>query len=100
MHVFPREETRKDAADEARRHTVLPPSKETAVKKTLGVILIVLGVFRLAWGGFTYTTQEKVVDIGPIHATRDETHNVPLPPIAGAAALVGGIFLLVAGRKE
>jgi hypothetical protein len=53
-----------------------------------------------AWGGFTYTTQEKVVDIGPIHATRDETHNVPLPPIADAVALVGGIFLLVAGRKE
>jgi hypothetical protein len=45
------------------------------VKKTLGVILIVLGVFGLAWGGFTYTTQEKVVDIGPIHATRDETHS-------------------------
>jgi hypothetical protein len=38
------------------------------VKKTLGVILIVLGVFALAWGGFTYTTKEKVVDIGPIHA--------------------------------
>jgi drug/metabolite transporter (DMT)-like permease len=70
------------------------------VKKTLGVILIVLGVFGLGWGGFTYTTREKVVDIGPIHATRDETHNVSLPPIAGAAALIGGIFLLVAGRKE
>jgi drug/metabolite transporter (DMT)-like permease len=70
------------------------------VKKTLGVILIVLGVVGLAWGGFTYTTKEKVVDIGPIHATRDETHNVSLPPIAGAAALIGGIFLLVAGRKE
>jgi drug/metabolite transporter (DMT)-like permease len=100
MHVSSGEETRNDAADEARRHTVLPPSKETAVKKTLGVILIVLGVFGLAWRGFTYTTQEKVVDIGPIHATRDETHSVPLPPIAGAVALVGGIFLLVAGRKE
>jgi hypothetical protein len=70
------------------------------VKKTIGVILIVLGLVGLAWGGFTYTTNEKVVDIGPIHATRDETHNVSLPPIAGAAALIGGIFLLVAGRKE
>jgi hypothetical protein len=40
-----------------------------------------------------------VVDIGPIHATRDETHRVPLPPIAGAVALVGGIVLLVAGKK-
>ena len=70
------------------------------VNKTLGIILIALGLFGLAWGGFTYTTSEKVVDIGPIHATRDKTHNVPLPPIAGAVALIGGIVLLVAGRKE
>jgi uncharacterized membrane protein HdeD (DUF308 family) len=81
-----------------RSHTGLP--KEAAVIKTLGMILIVLGLFGLAWGGFTYTTREKVVDIGPIHATRDETHNVPLPPIAGAVALIGGIVLLVARRKE
>ena len=78
----------------------ISPSKETAVKNTPSVILIVLGVFGLAWGGFTYTTREKVVDIGPIHATRDETHKVPLPHIVGAAALIGGIFLVVAGRKE
>ena len=70
------------------------------MNKALGVILIVLGVVGLAWGGFAYTTREKVVDIGPIHATRDETHNVPLPPIAGAVLLVGGIVLLVAHKKE
>lgn len=68
------------------------------MNKTLGIILIVLGLFGLAWGGFTYTTTEKVVDIGPIHATRDKTHSVPLPPIAGAAALIGGIVLLAASR--
>ena len=68
--------------------------------RILGVILIVLGVAGLAWGGFTYTTREKVVDIGPLHATRDQTHTVLLPPIAGALALVGGIVLLVAGRKR
>jgi hypothetical protein len=73
--------------------------KDTAVNKTLGIILIVLGLFGLAWGGFTYTTTEKIVDIGPIHATRDKTHDVPLPPIAGAVALIGGVVLLVAGRK-
>ena len=65
------------------------------MNKILGVILIVLGLFGLAWGGFTYKTREKVVDIGPIHATRDETHTIPLPPIAGAVALIGGIVLLV-----
>jgi len=69
------------------------------VSKTLGIILIALGLFGLAWGGFTYTTRETVVDIGPIHATRDKTHNVALPPIAGAVALIGGIALLAAGRK-
>lgn len=70
------------------------------MKKTLGIILLVLGLFGLAWGGFTYKTRETVVDIGPIHATRDKTHNVPLPPIAGAVALIGGIVLLVSGKKE
>jgi drug/metabolite transporter (DMT)-like permease len=75
-------------------------SREAAVNKTLGIILIVLGLFGLAWGGFTYTTREKVVDIGPIHATREKTHNVPLPPIAGAVALIGGVILLVAGKRE
>jgi hypothetical protein len=69
------------------------------VKKTLGVILCVLGLIGLAWGGFTYTTREKIVDIGPIQASREKTHNVPLPPVAGALALIGGIVLLVAGRK-
>jgi hypothetical protein len=64
------------------------------------VILIVLGLFGLAWGGFTYTTQEKVVDIGPIHATREKTHDVPIPPIAGALALIGGVALLAVGRKK
>ncbi len=70
------------------------------MNKTLGIILIALGLFGLAWGGFTYTTRQKVVDIGPIHATRDITHNVPLPPIAGGVALVAGIVLLVARGRD
>ncbi len=69
------------------------------MSKTLGIILIVLGLAGLAWGGFTYTTREKVVDIGPIHATRDKTHNVPVAPIAGVLALIGGIVLVVAPGK-
>jgi drug/metabolite transporter (DMT)-like permease len=70
------------------------------VNKTLGIVLIVLGLFGLVWGGITYTTRETVVDIGPIHATRDKTHNIPLPPIAGAVALIGGVVLLAAGSKQ
>lgn len=70
------------------------------MNKVLGMILIVVGLIGLVWGGFSYTTSERVVDIGPIHATREKTHNVPVAPIAGALALLGGIALLVAGRKE
>jgi len=72
---------------------------EATMNKTLGIILIVIGLVGLAWGGFTYTTREKVVDIGPIDVTRDKKHTLPLPPIVGAVALVGGIALLVAGKK-
>ena len=63
------------------------------------MILLVLGLFGLAWGCFTYTTREKVVDTGPIHATREKAHAVPLPPIFGAVALIGGAVLPVAGKK-
>jgi hypothetical protein len=69
------------------------------MSKTFGFILIALGVIGLAWGGFTYTTREKVLDVGPIHASRDKEHTVPLPPIAGAVALVGGVVLVVAGKR-
>jgi hypothetical protein len=70
------------------------------VNRTLGIILIVLGLFGLVWGGFSYTTTEKVFDIGPIHATREKTHNLPLAPIAGALILAGGIVILITGRKR
>jgi hypothetical protein len=70
------------------------------MNKTLGIILIALGLVGIAWGGFSYTTREKVVDVGPIHATRDKTHTVPLPPIFGAVALIAGVVLLAAGKKE
>ena len=67
--------------------------------KTLGMILIALGIAGLAWGGLTYTTRETVVDLGPIQATRDKSHSIPLRPVAGAVLVVTGIALLVAGKK-
>jgi hypothetical protein len=68
--------------------------------KTLGIILIVLGLIGLIWGGFSYTTRQKVADIGPLHASRDKKHTVPLPPIVGAVSLAGGVALLVAGKSR
>jgi drug/metabolite transporter (DMT)-like permease len=68
--------------------------------KPLGVILMVLGVLALVYQGFTYTTQKKVLDVGPIQATKQEHHTVPLPPILGALALIGGVVILVSDRKS
>jgi hypothetical protein len=67
---------------------------------TLGIVLAVLGVFALVYQGFSYTRREKVLDIGPIHATRDDTERVPIPPIIGALALAGGVALIVMGARH
>jgi hypothetical protein len=67
--------------------------------KALGIVLIVLGVLALAYGGITYTRQKKVVDLGPIQASKKETSTVPLPPILGVVAILGGGVLLVTGKK-
>jgi uncharacterized membrane protein len=66
----------------------------------VGILLIVLGGLALAYQGFTYTHQEKVLDLGPIHAAREDQERVSIPPVLGGLALVGGIFLLVAGGKK
>jgi len=65
-----------------------------------GILLIVLGGLVLAYQGFNYTHQEKVIDIGPIHATAEEQKHVSIPPILGALALVGGIVMVVAGTRK
>ncbi len=66
----------------------------------LGVALIVIGVIALAYQGFTYTTQKKVLDIGPIQATKEEHHSVPVPPIIGVIALISGVAVLATGRGK
>jgi hypothetical protein len=69
-------------------------------KIMIAVILIALGIAVFAYQGITYTTREKVVDIGPIQVTSEKTKTFPLPPIIGAIALVGGIVLLVMGTRK
>jgi hypothetical protein len=66
----------------------------------IAIILIVLGIAALAYQGITYTTREKVVDFGPIQVTAEKTRTIPLAPIVGAIAIVGGIVLLVTGMKK
>jgi hypothetical protein len=63
----------------------------------VGVLLLILGALDLAFGGISYTHQEKVLDIGPIHATREKPEQIPLSPLLGGMALVGGAALLVIG---
>ncbi len=66
----------------------------------IGVALLILGIIALAYQGFTYTVPKKEVDLGPIQVTRQERHTVPLPPILGAVALIGGIAVLVLDRSS
>jgi hypothetical protein len=68
--------------------------------KTIGIVLIVLGIFMMGYTGFTYVTTERVVDIGPVKISKDKNHFVQWPPIAGAVALVGGVVLLVLAKKK
>jgi uncharacterized membrane protein len=66
----------------------------------LAVILIAIGIAAFGYQGITYTTEENVVNIGPLKMTTEKTKTFPLPPIVGAIALVGGIALLFVGRKQ
>jgi len=65
-----------------------------------GIVLILLGVIALMYQGITYTKSEKLLDIGPIHATTETQKTIPLPPVVGGLALVGGIVVLVLGERR
>jgi len=62
--------------------------------RTLGAILIVLGIIALVWGGITYTKREKVIDVGPIEASVDERKTIPLPPVVGVVAVIAGAIMV------
>jgi hypothetical protein len=66
----------------------------------IGIALIVLGLFAFAYQGITYTTREKVIDIGPIEASVEKEKTLSLPPLLGALSLAGGIVLLIAGTRK
>jgi uncharacterized membrane protein HdeD (DUF308 family) len=66
----------------------------------LGVALIVIGVLALAYQGISYTTREKVLDVGPLKASVEKQKTIPLPPILGVVALAAGVILVVVGNKR
>jgi uncharacterized membrane protein HdeD (DUF308 family) len=65
-----------------------------------GVVLLILGVAALAYQGFSYTTRDTVVDIGPVEVEADRQRNVSLPPVIGIAAVVGGVVLIAVGMRK
>ena len=65
----------------------------------IGIVLIAIGVGALAYQGITYTTREKIIDIGPIQATHETKKTIPFSPILGDSALVGGIVLVLMGTR-
>jgi drug/metabolite transporter (DMT)-like permease len=67
--------------------------------KSLAIVLIVVGIGIVVWGAFGFQTREKVVDVGPIHASRDKEHHVPYGPLAGALLAVGGVVLQVKDKS-
>jgi uncharacterized membrane protein YidH (DUF202 family) len=66
----------------------------------VGIILIAIGIIALAYGGFSYTKREKIIDAGPLQVSADREKTVPFPPILGGICLVGGIILVLAGNKK
>lgn len=67
--------------------------------KAAAIILILVGIGIVIWGGFGFQTREKVLDLGPIHATKDKQHHVPYGTLAGAVIAIGGVILLVKGKN-
>jgi len=68
--------------------------------RIIGILLIVLGLVALAYQGITYTKTEKVLEVGPITATKETKKTIPLPPVLGGVALVGGVVLLLAASSR
>jgi uncharacterized membrane protein len=66
----------------------------------VGIALVVLGIVAVAYQGITYTSREKIIDVGPFQATADTQKTIPLSPLLGGLALVGGIVLVVVGAKK
>lgn len=65
-----------------------------------GAVLLALGLIALLFQGISYTSRETVIDLGPIQATADRQRTLPIPPLVGIAAVLGGVAMLVAGTRR
>ena len=68
--------------------------------RILGLVLVVLGLVGVLWGGVSWTRSERVVDLGPVEINKDTRESLPLPPIAGAVLLVAGVALIVGAKRR
>ena len=68
--------------------------------RVLGILLIVAGIVALMYGGFTYKTRETIIDAGPLKASVDHTHRVPMTPVVGGIALAAGLVMLFTSRRR
>ena len=68
--------------------------------KIAAIVLIVAGILALAYGGFSYTREKKVIDLGPIQATAKTRESVPIPPLLGGAAIAAGVIMLVMSSRK
>jgi hypothetical protein len=66
----------------------------------VAIVLIALGIVSLAYQGITYTTQDKILEVGPVKATAEKEKTIPLPPVLGGAALAGGVVLLIVATRR
>jgi hypothetical protein len=76
------------------------PVTSMTTSKIMALVLIALGIIAFVYQGISYQSQDRIVDLGPLHVTAERTHTLPLPPIAGAVALLGGVALLIFDRKK
>jgi hypothetical protein len=68
--------------------------------KTIGIILVVVGLIGVLWGGITWTERDTVLDVGPIEVTTEDHERLPLPPVLGGICLAVGAALLIAGSRR
>ena len=69
------------------------------MNKTIGIILLIIGIGMLIWTGFTYTKKEKVIDAGPIQISANKQKSVNWPPYAGGILILGGVVLIATAKR-